>query len=84
MGERKIRPGAIFLVVKEGFDSKALMKVQGVLEDGEVVVSHLGHRRPTALITNQAVIRYGGIVEGGRLGRFRFSGQPRKSSEVDG
>lgn len=83
MGERdQIRPGAILPAVKEGSDRKSLMKVQSVLEDGRVVVSYLGSRRPTALITNQEVILGGGIVEGGRLGRFIFSGQPSESSEI--
>lgn len=82
MRERdQIRPGVIFPAIKEGSNSQALMQVQGVLEDGRVIVNHLGPRRHTALVTNQEVILGGGIVDGGRLGRLRCFGQPSESSE---
>lgn len=59
------------------------MQVQVVLPDGRVVVNHLGLRRPKTLVTNQEVILGGGIVDGGRLGKFIFSGQPSESPAVE-
>lgn len=82
MGERdQIRPGAILPVIKEGSDSESFMKVQGVLEDGRVIISYLGSRRPTTFVTTQGVILGGGTLEDGRLGRLMFPGQLTESPQ---
>ncbi|MBI4039077.1 hypothetical protein HY384_03920 [Candidatus Daviesbacteria bacterium] len=68
----EIRPGDVIQGETERSRKPVDFRVQAVCPDGRVIISP-GRSRTIGVIAMKGALLNGGVVDGGKLGRFKFS-----------
>lgn len=77
--KQELEPGMTIRVIREGSPHPTVLKVQIVTGNGMVFLSPGKSRTATILVRKEDVIG-GKIVDGGRLGKFRFFPQVQQAA----